>query len=98
MKMNLTQIILMLTLTSCGSVSASSWKPSGVSYAKQVWRFCDKQKDSLDLYGRGYCYVAKECKKVVFIKKCRPKQLFCAYGDHECMKEYGLFDKVLSPR
>jgi len=60
-----------------------------------TWRVCSKEKDKPELHHKGFCYVDKECKRVIFRKKCRNRQLFCAWGDLDCMEKYKLFLKKL---
>ena len=94
-------IVLAVTY-SCASTSAewSSWKIKTAPQEKQIWNFCDARFDGPELHRKGMCWIAKECRTrnpwYSGVKtQCRRLQLFCAWGDLECMDINGIFNKVI---
>ena len=87
----LVAIGLSLYIASC---SSSDWSPAGVSHLKKTWRICSEDKDGSEKDLKGFCYIDKEC-RINWIKQCRPKPLFCPWGDIPCLRRYKLLDKKL---
>jgi len=83
--------IASLMLTSC---AAAPWKHAGVAPEKRSWRFCTEEYDG-DKAGKGFCYIDKECRRQFIFKKCRPKPLFCAWGDIPCMTKYKVYPNMI---
>ena len=90
------------TIYSCASTSAewSSWKARDVAQDDQVWRRCSADKDLPARVNKGECYVSQECRTRTpwysgVKTECRRLDLFCAWGDIECMVKYDTFNNVI---
>ncbi|MGB0452568.1 MAG: hypothetical protein ACPGJV_02555 [Bacteriovoracaceae bacterium] len=92
---NLILLTFLLVLT-CSCSHAGKWKAQSIHPDKMTWRICDKRYDKPELHQKGFCYKVKETKKRFFKKDIhRAKQLFCAWGDVACMREWRLLEKKL---
>lgn len=90
------QIILAIYLSVIvSSCAAAKWKIHDVNLEKRVWRICSSHLDGLEKHEKGFCYISQECKKSAFSNKCRPKPLFCEWGDIPCLRHYKLLQKKL---
>lgn len=93
--MNLQKLILLVSLL-LSSCAHGDWKNEGVAPEKRKWRFCSAI--DLDMQDKGICYWDLECKRIMLIKTCRRIQLFCAWGDLECMESYGIINMIIQTR
>jgi len=96
--------ILMFLVSSCASFSGewSDWRTVSVPSNEKAWHFCREELHGPELNEKGMCYVDQECRyrRTIFGKKkseCRNKNLFCKWGDIQCMRKYNIFfNKIIN--
>lgn len=89
-------------LSSCASASGewSPWSEKTIRLEERYWRFCSERFDGQEFADKGICFIAQECRERKTIlnnikSECRNKQLFCVWGDIECMMKYKILDKKI---
>ena len=95
MNLKIVKCILYLSVL-CASYScaASSYKLVTIAKKKMAWRICD-ERDKPELFQKGFWFISKECKSILFKKKCRPVTHFCKWGDIPCYRSWRLLQKKL---
>lgn len=97
--MNKLILILLLLVTSCSTFSRDNWGPwkiTSVPLNEKVWKFCRAELHGPVYDRKGHCYIDQECRfrETIFgneKKECRPKTLFCKWGDVQCLERYNIF-------
>lgn len=83
-----------LMLTSCASYPKEGpWVERTVRSEKMFWRWCHVELDPPEKADQGWCWQGLECREIDHAwprkneTQCRPRPLFCAFADVECMKK-----------
>lgn len=83
-------LVILFLLASCSSTSAreKEWYYKGAPPEKRVWRYCHTSRGDPEAYfEKGICYKAQKCYKTILRnERCKTEQLYCAYGDVECLR------------
>ena len=91
----LTKIILYSVLISTPiSCASAAYKTVHIANEKMAWRICG-QKDKVELFHKGLCFISKKCKRVFIKKKCVNVQYFCEWSDNKCFDKWELWNKKL---
>jgi len=88
------RLLSLILLVACTTRSLA-WTEYSVSFKKQKWRICTKERDGINRHLNGLCYISKQCKQRLFKKICKPLPLYCAFSDKACLTRHAYSNKVL---